>query len=506
MYQLSMTDAFMLAAENERQTLQVGSLSILAPPADGEAPVTRQVLRDLVARRIHLAPALCRKLLRVPLGLDHPYWVDDPVLDIDYHVRDLALTPPGSDRQLAEKVAQIISQPLDHSRPLWELHLIHGLEGGRSAVLFKLHHASVDGISALELHEMLFDRGPEGREVLPSIAASGERVPSKWAMLGRGLASLPGQVVRAVYGGLRSLPYLDQLMPFRVTPGFGTVSRATRRLARRLRIGGEGMLLEGEDLRVPRTMFDRPITPHRRWAFARVPLDEAKRVKRHFGVTLNDVVVATIAGAVREWLQELDELPDDPLVALVPVSVRNEDDDAGGNRVEVMLVPLPTDQESPERRIMLTHQALRRAKERHKAVPASAMHGASHFIMPALFGPASRAATLIASLGSAHANLVMSNVPGPPTSVYVAGARVEELYPVGGLVEGFGFTTIVFSYAGGLHLGFVVDRDSRADPWRLAAAFERSQRELLAHTPRQTARSVRPAAQPSGSWLRRSIR
>ncbi|MBV9414513.1 MAG: hypothetical protein JO363_06000, partial [Solirubrobacterales bacterium] len=322
MYQLSMTDAFMLAAENERQTLQVGSLSILAPPADGEAPVTREVLRDLVARRIHLAPALCRKLLRVPLGLDHPYWVDDPVLDIDYHVRDLALTPPGSDRQLAEKVAQIISQPLDHSRPLWELHLIHGLEGGRSALLFKLHHASVDGISALELHEMLFDRGPEGRAVLPSIAASGERVPSKWAMLGRGLASLPGQVVRAVYGGLRSLPYLDQLMPFRVTPGFGTVSRATRRLARLLRIGGEGMLLEGEDLRVPRTMFDRPITPHRRWAFARVPLDEAKRVKRHFGVTLNDVVVATIAGAVREWLQELDELPEDPLVTLVPVSVR----------------------------------------------------------------------------------------------------------------------------------------------------------------------------------------
>jgi diacylglycerol O-acyltransferase / wax synthase len=130
MHQLSMTDAFMRAAENERQTLQVGSLSILAPPADGEAPVTRQVLRDLVARRIDLAPALCRKLLRVPLGLDHPYWVDDPVLDIDYHVRDMALTPPGSDRQLAEKVAQIISQPLDHSRSLWELHLIHGLEGG----------------------------------------------------------------------------------------------------------------------------------------------------------------------------------------------------------------------------------------------------------------------------------------------------------------------------------------------------------------------------------------
>jgi diacylglycerol O-acyltransferase / wax synthase len=506
MYQLSMTDAFMLAAENERQTLQMGSLSILAPPAEGEAPVTREVLRDLVARRIHLAPALYRKLVHVPLGLDHPYWVEDPALDIDYHVRDLALTAPGSGRQLADKVAQIVAQPLDHSRPLWELHVIEGLEGGRVAVLFKLHHASVDGISALELHEMLFDRGPEGREVLPPTAAIGERVPSKRTMLGRGLASLPGQLVRALYGALRSLPYLDHLMPFRVTPGVGALARTIRRLARLLRIGGEGMLLEGEGLRVPRTMFDRAITPHRRWAFTRVPLDEAKRVKDHFGVTLNDVVVATMAGAVREWLQELDELPEDPLVTLVPVSVRNEDDEAGGNRVEVMLVPLPTDEESAKGRVLRTHEALRSAKERHKAVPAAAMHGASHFVMPALFGPASRAATLIAGLGSAQANLVVSNVPGPPTTVYLAGARVEELYPVGGLVEGFGFTTIVFSYAGGLHLGFVVDRDSRADPWRLAAAFERSQRELLAVTPRQTARSARPAAQPSGSWLRRSIR
>jgi diacylglycerol O-acyltransferase / wax synthase len=178
MRQLSMTDAFMLAAENKRQTLQMASVSILAAPGVGQRELTREVLRDLVAERIHLAPALARKLVHVPLGLDHPYWVDDIDLDIDYHVRDVALTAPGGDRQLAERVAQIVAQPLDHSRPLWELHLIHGLEGGRSAVVFKLHHASVDGISGLELHEMLFDRGPEGREVLPSIAASGERVPS----------------------------------------------------------------------------------------------------------------------------------------------------------------------------------------------------------------------------------------------------------------------------------------------------------------------------------------
>jgi diacylglycerol O-acyltransferase / wax synthase len=496
MQQLSMTDAFMLVAENERQTLQMGSLSILAPAAEGEAQVTRQVLRDLVAQRIHLAPALCRKLVHVPLGLDHPYWAEDRDLDVDYHVRDLALTAPGSDRQLAEKVSQIVSQPLDHSRPLWELHLIEGLEGGRAAVLFKLHHASVDGVSALNLHETFFDQAPTGRELVPATPPAGERMPSEWAMVRRGLASLPGQPVRALRGGLRSLPYLDQLMPFRVTPGIGTASRATRRLARLLRVGGEGMILEGEGLRVPATMFDQAITPHRRFAFTRLPLDEAKRIKQHFGVTLNDVVVATMAGAVREWLLELDALPAEPLVALVPVSVRTQDDDAAGNRVEVMLVPVPTDEEDAEQRVSRTHEVLRSAKERHRAVPASAMLGASQVMMPALFVGASRAAALIAGLGGASANLIISNVPGPPAPIYVAGARVEALYPVGGIVEGFGFTTIVFSYDGGLDLGFVVDRDSPADPWRLAAAFERSQQELLALTPRQKAR---PPRRPVGS-------
>jgi diacylglycerol O-acyltransferase / wax synthase len=497
MQQLSMTDAFMLLGETPRQTLQMASVSILAPPAEGEPPLTRQVLRDLVAERIHLAPALCRKLAHVPLGLDYPYWVEDPDLDIDYHVRDLALPAPGSDRQLAEKVAQIVPQRLDHSRPLWELYVIEGLEGGRVAVVFKLHHAAFDGISGLELHEMLFDGSPKGRQVPPRAAAPEERLPSDWALLGRGLASLPGQPVRALRSTARSLPYLDHLMPFRITPGIGTVSRNTRRLGRLLRVGGEGMSLEGESLRVPSTVFDQPITPHRRWAFTQVPLDEAKRIKQHFEVTLNDVVVATMAGAVREFLQERDELPEDPLVALVPVSVRERDAKPGTNQVEALLIPVPTDEESPERRLMRTHETLRRAKERHRAVPAGAMRGAGELVMPALFIRASRAASLVGSLGGASANLVISNVPGPSKAVYLAGARVEALYPVGGLMEGMGINTVVFSYGDWLDLGFLVDRDSPVDPWRLADAFKRSQRELVALAPRR--RSARRAVEPAGA-------
>ena len=484
MKQLSMIDAFMLSVENEKQKLQMASVSILEPPAEGQQRVTRQVLRDLVAKRIHLAPALCRKLEHLPLHLDYPYWVDDAELDLDYHVRAFTLPGPGDDHQLSEAVGQLVSQPFDHSRPLWELYVIDGLKGGRVAVVFKLHHAFVDGISALELHTMLFDRSPEGREVPRPIRPLGEPAPSRWQMLARGVAGLPRQLVRAVLGGARAVPYLDHLMPFRVTPGVKTISGATRRLARLVGLGGDGMLLQGENLRVPKTVLDRPLTtPHRRWAFTRVLLDDAKRVKNHFGVTLNDVVVATTAGAVRSWLLELGELPDEPLVTLVPVSVRTEDAESGGNLVQVMLVELPTDEEDPERRLMCTHEALRAAKERHKAVPATAMRGADGLLMPALFIRASRAATLLSGLIGATANIIISNVPGPPTEVYIAGARVEALYPVGGVLEGFGFSTIVFSYCGGLDLGFTVAQDSPADPWRLAEAYDRSQRELLALLP-----------------------
>jgi diacylglycerol O-acyltransferase len=479
MRQLSMTDAFMLAAENRRQTLQMASVSILAAPEEGQRRLTREVLRNLVAERIHLAPALTRKLVHVPLGLDHPYWVDDADIDIDFHVRDLALPTPGDDRQLAEKVAQLVAQPLDHSRPLWELYLIEGLEGGRSALVFKLHHASVDGISGLDLHEMLFDSAPEGRNVPPAKAPSGEPVPSPWRMLARGLASLPTQAMGAVGGGARSLPYLDQLMPFCLLPGVGKAVRTSRRVAGLLPGTGDGKLLEGGGLRAPQTVFDKPITPHRRWAFVRVPLDEAKGIRRRYGVTLNDVVVATMAGAVRRWMQEIEALPDEPLVAMVPISVRPEEAESGGNLVQVMLVPLPTNESSAERRLVLTHETLRSAKERHRAVPASAMQGADTLMMPALFIRASRAATLLTGLAGASANTVISNVPGPPNPVYVAGARVEALYPVGGIIEGFGgFTSIVFSYRGGLDLGIVTDRETPADPWRLAELYKDSQAEL----------------------------
>jgi diacylglycerol O-acyltransferase len=485
MKQLSMIDAFMLAAESDRQKLQMATLSVLSPPAKGQRRVTRQVVRDLVARRLHLAPALCRKLVRVPLDLDHPYWVEDADLDLDHHVRSATLAAPGDERLLADRVAQIVTEPLDHTRPLWELHIIDGLAGGRVALLLKLHHASVDGVSALDLHAALFDSSPSGRRVSRPIRPIGEPIPSRWEMLARGIASLPRQPIRAVLGGAGSLPYLDHLMPFRVTPGMATIAGATRRLRGLARPDADGGVLQGEDLRAPKTVLDRPLTsPRRRIAFARTPVDEAKRVKDHYGVSLNDVIVATTAGAVRNWLNEIGGLPEEPLIALIPVSVRTDNAESGGNLVQVMFIELPTHEPDPEQRLKRTHEALRAAKERHRAVPAAAMQGADSLLMPVLFVRASRAAALLAGIkGGVSANIMISNVPGPATPIYLAGTRVEALYPVGGPLDGFGFCTVAFSYNGSFDIGFAVAEDSPADPWRLADAYERSHLELAALAP-----------------------
>lgn len=470
----------MLSAETDTQKVQMASVSILAAPEPGQRPVTRQVLRDLVAARIHLAPALHRRLMHVPLGVDFPYWVHDSGIDLDYHVRAETVGAPGDNRALSQVVGQLVSEPLDRARPLWQLYVIDGLRDGRVAVMFKLHHAVVDGISGLDLHTMLFDPSPAGRVVPPSrIQVYGP--PTKWELLRRGLARMPKQLVRVLLGGVRALPYLDQLMPFRVLPGSRTTSRTVRWLARLVGVGGEGVLIEGQGLKPPTTVLDQPVTTGQRgWAFTRVALEEAKLVKNRYGVTLNDVLVATMAGAVRELLLGLGGLPDAPLVALIPVSVRSPDAELDGNLVQVMLIELPTDQDDPEKRLLSTHEALRVAKERHHAVPAAAMRGADELLMPALFIRASRAATLLSGMAGVTTNVVVSNVPGPAVPVYIAGARVQELYPVGGVIAGFGFSTIVFSYCADLAVGFTFTKDSPADPWRLAQAYDRSHRELVA--------------------------
>ncbi|HYF24704.1 MAG TPA: wax ester/triacylglycerol synthase domain-containing protein, partial [Baekduia sp.] len=233
MRQLTSLDAQFLAVESPRAYGHVSSLAIFDPSTAPGGRVCRDDLCRLVGERLHLVPPFRWKLAQVPLGLDHPYWIDDPDFDLDFHIRETAVPPPGGPRQLAEQVARIVARPLDRSRPLWELFLVHGLDGGRIALLTKVHHAAVDGMSGAEILGILFDPSCEGRDVPPPQDAEPPRVPGRAELLARGLAGVPAQPLRAARRLPAALPALDEVPGIQGVPGARLVSGAARR-ARRL--------------------------------------------------------------------------------------------------------------------------------------------------------------------------------------------------------------------------------------------------------------------------------
>ncbi|MBA2629633.1 MAG: wax ester/triacylglycerol synthase family O-acyltransferase [Thermoleophilaceae bacterium] len=467
MRQLTSLDAQFLALESPRQSGHVAGLAILDPALPGDRRLELADIRRLMKERLPLLPPMRWRLREVPLGLDYPYWVEDEHFDLDFHVRALALPAPGSPAQLADQVARITSRPLDRARPLWELYLIHGLEDGNIAMLTKIHHAVVDGVSGAEIMGVLLDLAPEGRETPEPPEDIQEGLPGDLGMLARGVLGVPRYPLRLLRSLPSALPNLDETA-FSTLPGAGTVARVTSRVQRAL--GSEIEPVERSNLRPPRTSFNGRISPHRRFTFGQMSLDAVKAVKDEHGYTVNDVVVAICASAVRRWLVEHDELPRVPLVAQIPVSVRtSEQTGTFGNRIVLMSVPLFTDEPNPRARLRMTHQALRVMKERHRALPAALLQDANHFIPPAVF---SRAARLTFALSSSSPgrptwNLVISNVPGPQFPLYCAGARLVANYPVSVITDGMGLNITVMSYCGSLDFGIVADRDQMPDVDRL---------------------------------------
>jgi diacylglycerol O-acyltransferase len=466
MRQLTSLDAQFLALETARQSGHVAGLAILDPSTAPGGKLGCPEVTRLLSERLPMLPPLRWQLVEVPFGLDYPYWVDDVDFDLDYHVRELALAAPGSDTQLAEQVARIVSRPLDRARPLWELYVIEGLESGRVAVLTKIHHAVVDGLSGAEIMGLLLDLTPEGRELPDSNPPGAGQAPGGLEMLARGLLGLPRYPVRALRSLPAAIPNLDQT-PFGVLPGAGEVSRLATRLRGLARRDG---LPGAESLNAPKTLFNAPISPHRRFAFGTLSLDEVKAVKNAHRVTVNDVVVSLCAGAVRRWLIEHDDLPDDPLVAQIPVSVRTDEEfGTFGNRILLMAAPVFTDEPDPVRRLERTHEALLVMKERHRALPAALLQDANHFVPPAVFARAARLTFRYSTSrpGRPTWNLVISNVPGPQFPLYLAGARLEANYPVSVITDGMGLNITVMSYMGHLDFGLVADRDQMPDLDRL---------------------------------------
>ncbi|WP_231750983.1 wax ester/triacylglycerol synthase domain-containing protein [Mycobacterium sp. NAZ190054] len=321
MRQLTSLDAQFLAMENDRVQGHVSVLGVYDSHTTAGEPLDAERVRRVITERLHRLPTFRWRLAQVPFDLDYPYWVDDGTFDIEYHVREVALPSPGTQRQLAEQVARIIGQQLDRARPLWEVYVIHGLEDGGVAVLTKMHHAAVDGVSGAEVMSILLDDTTERQaESAPEIVA--EDFPSELEMLGRGLVGLMSQPLRVLRAGPTALPHLDDVPTIRHLPGVKSVARSSRLLKRTLKAGRAGTALRGSDITAPRTRFQARVSPHRRVAFGSMSLAEVKSIKNTFGCTVNDVVLAICTAGLRTWLDERGELPAEPLAGFIPMSVR----------------------------------------------------------------------------------------------------------------------------------------------------------------------------------------
>jgi diacylglycerol O-acyltransferase len=479
MRQLTGLDAQFLALESGRQTGHVGALALLDPSTRPNGRMELADLRNMIAERLPLLPPFRWRLRSVPLGLDYPYWIDDPDFDLDYHVRELALAPPPTDEKLAEQVARIFARPLDRARPLWEAYLIHGLQDGNVGLLTKIHHSAVDGISGAEILTVLLDPAPEGRQPPPPQHERSEREPSELEMLGRGLLGTPRYLSRVARSLPSTMSNLEDVPILSDVPGAKVLGRATSEVTRRLR-RRPSRVLGRTDLVPPRTTFNGRVSPHRRFAFGQLSLQDVKTVKSAHGSTVNDVVVALCAGAVRRWLLAHDELPTDPLVTQVPVSVRTEQQRGTfGNRIGMLSAPLYTNVEDPVDRLRQTHEALRVAKELHKALPADLLLDATQFIPPAVFAQASRISLSLAAVRRPVWNLVVSNVPGPQFPLYCAGAQMVAHYPVSVITDGLGLNITVMSYCGHLDFGIVADREQMPDVWKLIGWLGESLEELM---------------------------
>jgi len=450
MQQLTGLDASFLALETANATGHVGGVCVL-DPGGAPKPLTLARLTEVYAERLPQVPVLRRKLLNVPLGLDQPYWIDDADFDIEYHIREIALPRPGSDAQLTEQVGRLHARPLDRSRPLWEIYLITGLARRRVAVYTKIHHSAIDGASGAELLTILLDLAPEGREFAASAPFRPARPPSLpvvAALAAAKLAWRPVQTVRITNELVRLLPTL--------APVFGMLAGGILGLNR-----GDGGVISTMPGRAPATPFNKPITPHRRLAFRSVSLDSVKAVKNACGVSVNDVVMAMCAGALRRWLTDHDALPGAPLIAMIPVSVRDPaSKGALGNKVSAMLALLPTHITDPGQRLDIVHTATKIAKAQQAAVPQGLVDQISDFAPPAL---TARAARVVFATGLLHRlppfNICISNVPGPNVPVYLCGARLLAHYPVSVITNGQGLNITVVGYLGQLHFGLVSCRE-----------------------------------------------
>lgn len=459
MRRMGSVDAAFLYGETPSWHMHVSAVLLLDPSAT-PGGFSVDELKARISERLHLAPQFRWKLVEVPFGLDLPGWVEDPDFDIENHVRRIGVPPPGAREQLGNLIGDLVSLKLDRRKPLWEFWVIDGLEGGRIAILAKVHHSIIDGISGSELASVLFDLEPSPPRPDEVPERVMEPMPSQMSLAATGLlatAMTPWRVARlaeqSVRQGLKFLGFQRQAAP------------------------------PPAPFQAPRTSFNSELTPHRRFAYSSVPLEDVRRIRQAFDVKLNDVVMALCAGALRRYLEARDELPRAPLIAQIPVSLRTDDDRSEvGTKVAAMFASLATDVDDPVMRLLAIHESTRGAKEMQQALAAEKIMGITEAAPPALISLAARmyTAAQLDRLTPPIMNLIISNVPGPPFPLYVAGAQVESIYPMGPLLYGTGVNVTVFSYCDHVDFGFMVCRDLVPDPWFMAEGITLAFDELKA--------------------------
>ncbi|HET6952265.1 MAG TPA: wax ester/triacylglycerol synthase family O-acyltransferase [Acidimicrobiales bacterium] len=479
MERLSGLDSAFLSLETPAMHLHVAIAAVI-DPSTMAAPYSFEQLKEFAAERLLAHAAFRRRVVEVPFRLNHPIWVEDPDLDVDYHIRRHVLPAPGGARELTELVGSIVGVPLERSHPLWEIHVIEGLHDGNVALLGKIHHAAVDGVSGAELFIHLFDLTPEPEPRPPAPdPATPERIPSDAELVGHALWS---QVRRTV-----SLPAL-----------VGRTVRTAGHLVSRHR--DPEAVVGAVPLRAPRTPWSAAITPHRAVAFARVRLSDVRRVKDAFGVKVNDVVLAVTSAALRRYLIERGTLPAEPLVAMCPVSVRDEDGKGvADNRVSAMFVHLQTDVADPGDRLRAIARATRGAKEDHHAVGARFLQNWAEHAAPSTFALAARLYSRL-NIADHHAplhNLVVSNVPGPDLPLYLDGAELVAAYPMGPVSEGAGLNVTVLSYRDNVDFGLLAAAELVPDVWDMADHVDEAMAELVALATPEPAPEPAPEPEPA---------
>ena len=449
MQRLTGMDATFLYMETPSAYMHVAGLMVL-DPSTVEGGFTMDSVREFYGSRLHLAAPFRRRLVEIPMGLHHPLWVEDPDFDLDYHLRHIAVPPPGGPQQLAELTSHLVKLHLERDRPLWECWIIEGLEGGNIGVLTKVHHAAIDGVSGNEITVAMLQLNPDDDAPPPTEEWHPDRIPTEIERLGYAANSLVRQ-------------------PFRLAKTL----RRTAETALRTRQRNRQPDVDPPPgfFAAPRTSFNAALTPHRSFAFTSLSLSEVKDVKNALDVSVNDVVLALCAGSLRQYLEANGELPEQPLVAMVPVSVRTEEQQGTlGNQVSNMLCSLATEIDDPIKRLQAIHEGTQQAKGQLNAIGADTLTNWAEFAAPALAGRAARlySRTRMADRHRPLFNVTISNIPGPPFPLYSNGARMVANYPLGPIFDGGGLNITVMSYLDQLDFGLVACSDLISDVWSLA--------------------------------------